>query len=171
MRKIFLMTLIVLFAAAAAAHARPFGKGDFNLPHGKWWQNKQVITQLKLTEEEQAKLNELFVGSQRRMFDLKSNVDKERFEVEQQLEQAEINEAAIKDHYNNLTQAQNILSAERFTFLLEVRKLLGLERYQVLKTKFQQRRQNMMRQRLQQKGAPNGSGKQGLGKKKQIPTE
>jgi Spy/CpxP family protein refolding chaperone len=146
MKKGILLIFIGVFLVSGMAMAKGPQENDLDLPENKWWQNPRVVKVLKLTEQEQSRLNDLFVNSQRQMFDLKTDVQKEKFEIEQLLEQKKVDDAACMARFKKLTAAQNALRTQRFQFLLEVRKLLGLERYQQLKTKFQQRR---MRQRQQ----------------------
>ncbi|MDM8554537.1 hypothetical protein QUF75_07380 [Desulfococcaceae bacterium HSG7] len=151
MKKGILFIFISVFLVSGIAIAKGPQTDDLDLPENKWWQNPRVVKVLKLTEQEQFRLNDLFVKSQRQMFDLKTNVQKEKFEIEQLLEQKKVDDAACMARFKKLTAAQNALRTQRFQFLLEVRKLLGLDRYQQLKTKFQQRR---MRQRQQFKQGP-----------------
>ncbi len=149
MKKRILLIFIGVFLVSGMAMAKVSQDDELDLPENKWWQNQRVVKVLKLTEQEQSKLNDLFVNSQRQMFDLKTNVQKEKFEIEQLLEQKKVDDAACMARFKKLTAAQNALRTQRFQFLLEVRKILGLERYQQLKTKFQQRR--MRQQQFRQK--------------------
>lgn len=157
---LFIFIGVFLFAGLAMAKGPEPDQDELDLPENKWWQNDHVVRILKLTEQEQSQLNDLFVNSQRQLFDLKANVQKEKFEIEQLLEQKKLDEKACMDQFQKLTQAQNTLRQNRFQFLLEVRKILGLERYQQLKTKFQQRRRFM-----RQRGMPFPGNRRGPGAK------
>ena len=87
MKKGILFIFISVLLVSGIAMAKGSQESDLDLPENKWWQNPRVVKVLKLTEQEQSKLNDLFVNSQRQMFDLKTNVQKEKFEIEQLLEQ------------------------------------------------------------------------------------
>ena len=50
MRK--MMMIVVMVAAATAV-----GAADFNLPHGKWWENERVVQRIGLTEEQQSAIS------------------------------------------------------------------------------------------------------------------
>jgi len=156
MKKGILFIFISVFLVSGIAMAKGSQESDLDLPENKWWQNKRVVKVLNITEQEQFHLNDLFVNSQRQMFDLKTNVQKEKFEIEQLLEQKKVDNAACMARFKKLTAAQNALRTQRFQFLLEVRKLLGLERYQQLKTKFQQRRMRQHQQFRQGPGSMSG---------------
>jgi len=162
MKKSILWVIASVFLFSGIAMAKGPQEDNLDLPENKWWQNPRVVKGLKLTEPEQTRLNDLFVNSQRKMFDLKTNVQKEKFEIEQLLEQEKVDEAACMDRFNKLTTAQNALRTQRFQFLLEVRNILGLERYRQLKNKFQQRRMRQ-RQRFMRGGPFPGGQKKGPG--------
>ena len=151
MKKVTIFTLICLLAASGIGLARgPRGMEGLKMPHGKWWRMPQVAKKLELTSEEQQKLDDLFVQSRRRMIDLKSNVQKEGLELEMILDQQNFDESACMDRFKKFQDARTNLTNERFRFLIEVRKLLGLDRYRQLKTEFRNRRVHRMKR--QQEG-------------------
>lgn len=141
MKKVTIFTLICFLAASGIGLARgPRGMGGLKMPHGKWWRMPEVAKKLELTSEEQQKFDDLFVQSRRRMIDLKSNVQKEKLEMEMILDQQNFDESACMDRFKKFQDARTNLTNERFRFLVEVRKLLGLDRYRRLKTEFRDRR-------------------------------
>jgi Spy/CpxP family protein refolding chaperone len=115
------------------------------MPHGKWWRSPRAVKQLDLTEEEKGKLDDKFVESRRRLIDLKSNVERERFEVDNLLDSEVLNEDAVREQFKKLEAARGALSAERFNFLLEVRQILGFERFQKVKALSELRRHKKAR--------------------------
>jgi Spy/CpxP family protein refolding chaperone len=146
MKKVTIFTLICLLAASGIGLARgPRGMGGLKMPHGKWWRMPEVAKKLELTSEEQQKFDDLFVQSRRRMIDLKSNVQKEGLELEMILDQQNFDESACMDRFKKFQDARTNLTNERFRFLVEVRKLLGLDRYRQLKTEFRDRRMHRMK--------------------------
>ena len=50
--------------------------------HGKWWQDKTAAEEMKLTDGERKLLDEKYTASRRKMIDLKSEVEKERLELD-----------------------------------------------------------------------------------------
>ena len=115
--------------------------GMQNAPHGKWWQNPEVSSQMKLTDEERGTLDEAYLDNRRKLIDLKATLEKERLELEALLESNVLNKAEIMKRFGLMEKARTQLSAERFRFLVEVRKVIGLERYRTLKTIFDNFRQ------------------------------
>jgi Spy/CpxP family protein refolding chaperone len=153
MKKVTIFTLICLLAASGIGLAMgPRGMGGLKMPHGKWWRMPEVAKKLELTSEEQQKFDDLFVQSRRQMIDLKSNVQKEGFELEVILDQQNFDESACMDRFKKFQDARTNLTNERFRFLVEVRKLLGLDRYRQLKTEFRDRRVHRMKGQQERKG-------------------
>ena len=109
-------------------------------PFGKWWHNPDISSQLNLTEQEKTRLDNQFVESRRKLIELKSDVQKQRFELETLLEMEELDEDALNEQFKGLEKARNKLANERFRFLKESRKILGKERFQNVKRMFKERR-------------------------------
>ncbi len=116
-----------------------------DMPLGKWWHNPRVSEQLNLNEEQKRKLDEIFVESRRKLIDLKSSVEKEQFELENLLESEMLDEAAVMEQFKRLEKARVNLNTERFNFILEVRKTIGLERFQRLKMLHEKMRREKIR--------------------------
>lgn len=125
------------------------------VPLGKWWHNPQVSKQVNLNKDEIRKLDENYLESRRKLIDLKSRVERERFELKNLLERETLDETAVMEQFRRVESARNRLATERFGFLLQVRKVLGFERYQNLKMLFDrfrhQRRRQMTERPIQKK--------------------
>ncbi len=144
MKKLILITLVCLFSISGICFAASQAE-DMNLPGGKWWRLPKIVKELKLSSEEQKKLDGLFVASRRKMIDLKNNVEKKKFELETSLENVNFDESSCTTLFKKLQNARTSLAEEQFGFVVEVRKLLGLDRYQQLKAIFQENRMKRMR--------------------------
>jgi Spy/CpxP family protein refolding chaperone len=123
--------LIVWLFAPGVAKAQ-------DIPPGKWWRLPQVAEHLDLSPEEKNRLDDLFLDSRRRLIDLKSRLERERFELDNLLEQETLDEKAVMDRFRRLERARSDLAQERFQALLKARKILGFERYQKLKILFRE---------------------------------
>jgi hypothetical protein len=104
---------------------------------GKWWCNPIITRRVNLEQQERKLLDEKFLETQRRLITLKTGVEREQFELENLIEKETLNEDAIMAQFRKLEKARDDLSAERFRFLLEVRKIIGLQRFQAIKMVFQ----------------------------------
>ncbi|MCD6571566.1 MAG: periplasmic heavy metal sensor [Deltaproteobacteria bacterium] len=102
-------------------------------PPGKWWRIPRVSEHLNLSDQEKRELDKLYVDNRRKLIELKSILERERFELENLLEQETLDEAAVMEQFKKLEGARANLAIERFRFLLQVRKIIGFERFQRLK--------------------------------------
>jgi Spy/CpxP family protein refolding chaperone len=100
---------------------------------GKWWYNPLISKDLNLTKEETDSLEQSFRDSRRKFIDLKSNVEREQFELDNLLEDEKMNEEAIKKQYQKVERERAKLSEERFNFIMKIRSIMGRERFQKMK--------------------------------------
>jgi len=138
MRRVVFYALICFFMLSGISMARDKGysrDGIDDLPRGKWWRMPEVANELKISPDEQAKLDDLFFKHQNQMIDHKSALKKEQIALEWFIEKETLDESACKDQFQKVLEARNTLSTERYNFLIEVRKLLGYERFLQLKPK------------------------------------
>ena len=111
------------------------------MPLGKWWHMPHVAEQLNLNGREKEQLDDLFIQTRRKMIDLRSAVEKERLELGILMDKETLDEDAVKRQFKKLGQVRASLAAERFSFILAVRKILGAHRFQSLKTLFWESRE------------------------------
>ncbi|MDY7033571.1 MAG: periplasmic heavy metal sensor [Thermodesulfobacteriota bacterium] len=127
---------------------------------GRWWRMPKAAEKLGIKDKEKKELDDLYVKSHRLMIDLKSSVEKERFELDNLIDQENLDENAIMDQFKKLEGARAYLATERFHFLLQVRKILGPERYRNLKMTFKEfREKRRHRKNFQGKPFPGQAGK------------
>lgn len=117
-----------------------------NIGLGKWWRHPKASEKFNLNEEEISKLDKQFVDSRRKLIKLVSALKSEQFELDNLLESEKLDEKATVKHFDQLQQARTNLANEQFRFLLEIRKILGLERFRQLKEYKQLRRQKIRRE-------------------------
>jgi len=133
--------------------------GAQNVPHGKWWQNPEVSKQMDLTKEEISNLDKAYLDNRRNLIDLKGKLERERLELENLFENEKLNEAEVMKRFSQMENARTRLATERFRFIIEVRKTIGLERYRTLKTSFDRFRKQMRHQITESsKGGPSSKG-------------
>jgi len=110
---------------------------------GKWWNNNSMAEELHLTDSERNRLDEKYVEGRRKMIDLKSAVEKERLELDIALDNPNADKARINEHYAKLEKARAELSKARFDLIIEMRDIIGVERFQTLQDMHRSRRNNM----------------------------
>lgn len=75
---------VVLLAAACAALAgAPAAAQMPETPPGKWWKRPRVVQMLKLSPEQQERLEEIFARNRRAFVDLKAEVEKHQIDLEE----------------------------------------------------------------------------------------
>lgn len=132
-----IVLVIVLTFASTALFAQGLQQGDARhgrMPFGKWWRNPNAMKKLNLTQEEIRKLDEQFSSHARTFIKLKHAVELEQFEMDQLLESTTLDESALMAQFTKLEKARADLSKERFHYLVQVRKTLGPERFQTIKS-------------------------------------
>ena len=148
MRRVVFYTLICFFLLSGISMARDKGysrDGIDDLPRGKWWRMPEVASELKISSDEQAQLDDLYYKHQNQMIDHKSELKKEQITLEWFIEKETLDESACKDQFQKVLEVRNKLSTERYNFLMEVRKLLGYERFLQLKPKSYELRKDKSR--------------------------
>ena len=108
---------------------------------------EEVAKKLGLTNDDQKKLDSLFVQNRRKLIDLRGNMEKERLELELILDEEDFNKTACLNQFKKVQDARTNLALERFGFLIEVRKLLGYERFQELKNSVRKRQMHRRKDR------------------------
>jgi Spy/CpxP family protein refolding chaperone len=122
-----MMMIVVLLAAATTA-----GASDFNLPHGKWWENDRVVQRIGLTEKQQAAISDLVYEHALRMIDLNAGLKKAEFELGDLVDRDALDTAAIRKSFGLFQAAKQKLENERFEMLLAVRGELTAEQWRSL---------------------------------------
>ena len=162
MKKLTLLVLVFIFALSGintvmAKDPVPSSKKPgprekiISLPSGEWWKQPQVVDKLSLTEKEQEKLDTIYLEHQYQIIDLHGQMKKERLGLEHLLNSAAFDANTGKDRFNKFLSARNEVDTERFNFLIQVRQLLGHERFLQLKTELQQLRMKRQSERRKAK--------------------
>jgi len=125
-----LMVLVVFLPSSLLAQG---------IMHGKWWHDKSIVNELQLSAEEKKELDEKYIESRRKMIDLKSEIEKQRFELDLLLGTSDVDKQTIMSRFDSLEKARANLSKARFEMLMQIRDTLGAERYQDLKFMYQDR--------------------------------
>jgi hypothetical protein len=140
-KNFIVLLLILLLVAPATVMAK-------DIPVGKWWHRSGVASKLNLSETEKDTLDQKYIESRRNLIKLKNVVESEGFELEVLLESEPLNEAKALEQHIRLQKARSDLANERFRFVLEVRKIIGLDRFQELKAAFKKIRRQKTRRML-----------------------
>lgn len=117
------MGLLLLTTSATVAGGRH---------QSRWWNTPQYKETLKLTDGEIQQLNKVYEVSSLKMIELKGQVEASRLKLQFMLEKKELDESAMEAQYNRVEEARADLGRERFAFFVQVRKIIGPQRFSQL---------------------------------------
>jgi Spy/CpxP family protein refolding chaperone len=106
----------------------------------RWWINPQYTEALKLTDGEIQQLNQAYETYSLDVIELKGHVEAERMKLQFMMEEEDLDEPALQAQYNRLEEARATLSQKRFVFYIQVRKIIGPQRFSQLMEIFKARR-------------------------------
>lgn len=120
------MKRIVIHAALLAAFlaAIPAAAQMLEMPGGKWWKRPAVVETLKLSPEQQQRLDEVFQKNRRAFVDLKADVDRRTIDLEDLLEAHDVDPRKVGAASEALEQARGRLGKARTMMVVEMRGIL-----------------------------------------------
>jgi len=141
MRRAALLFAVGLLAAAAVS-AQP-------LPSGKWWRRPEVVQLLNLSDEQQARLESIFRSAANDLIDLKAEVDKQNIALRGELDQPQLDRAAIRRISAKLNEGRGRLFERELMMLVDMRSVLNDAQWNRLRNQLDRlnRQQQMQRQR------------------------
>src|SRR5581483_3004347 len=94
----FVIAAVISLASIASLAAQPPGRGpgrgggDHGGPPGRWWDRPEMVEKLKLTADQQKKLDEVFQQSRPRLIDLHAALEKEELALEPLMQAAQLDD-------------------------------------------------------------------------------
>jgi Spy/CpxP family protein refolding chaperone len=138
-------TLFALLAVGWLAGAAVVSAQDAPFGPGRWWWLPQVSQRLDLGPEHRRRLDDLFIQNRRKLVDLRSRIERDRLELEALIDREPLDEGAIMAEVKRLEAARGELAIEKFRYFLEVRKILGVDRFRRLQALYGASRERMRR--------------------------
>ena len=117
MKRIALTVLTLALATSAFAQT--------NLPPGKWWRRPEIVQSLNLAEEQQNKLEAIFRTASSDLIDLRGEVEKQNIALRGDLDQPQLDRAAIRRDAQKLSEARGRLFERELTMLVDMRSVLN----------------------------------------------
>lgn len=93
----------------------------------KWWTNKRVAQELRLSPEQQSRIESAWMQSRRDLVDQKAELDKRQSELTAMLEKDTSDEAAVTKAFEEVQQARVNLERTSFVMRLRIKNLLSQE--------------------------------------------
>jgi Spy/CpxP family protein refolding chaperone len=121
MKKFLIAALLVLGMSGSQASAQQ----ELKEPPGKWWKNRQVITQLKLTPAQQDQIEALWMQNRKDLIDKKAALDKRTLDLSEILSQEMAEETAALRAYEQVQAAKAEVEREVFLMRIRIKNLLS----------------------------------------------
>lgn len=122
-----ILAAIILFLFPAICRA-----GE--VPPGRWWHVPYFVDALEITDGQKDELDKLYDYNRNRLAELKKQMEQERSELVKAFDQEHLNESTAITGMKKLENTRTLLAATHFSYSLELRKMLGHEKFQRLKT-------------------------------------
>lgn len=116
MKRLLLAALVLVFTTSAFAQ---------NLPPGKWWRRPEIVQSLNLAEEQQNKLETIFRLASSDLIDLRGEVEKQNINLRGDLDQSQLDRAAIRRDAQRLSDARTRLFERELMMLVDMRAVLN----------------------------------------------
>jgi len=116
-----------LAATGASALGDERGPGGGGTHHAKFWRRDKIRHQLRLTDDEIDKLEDILARNRQRLEDMKADVKKKRATLDALLTDERTDEATILGQVDLIEHARAKLGKARVTMLLEMRGVLTPE--------------------------------------------
>jgi len=139
--------LLVAFCLLVAASA--FAQG---LPPGKWWRRPEIVQVLNLSEEQQDKLEAIFRTASNDLIDLRGEVEKQNINLRGDLDQAQLDRAAIRRNAQKLSEARGRLFERELMMLVDMRAVMNDAQWNRMRSGLMDRLGNQGQQRPKANG-------------------
>ena len=147
-----LLSAATLASAIAAAQT-------LDVPPGKWWKRPAVVRTLGLTEEQQDKLDQIFLKNRKDFVDLKADVEKKQIDVEDLMAKRDSDPKKVSAAIDLVSQSRAKLRKATAMMILEMRGVLTDEQWkQVMERRDQWRSERRDEMRGMMRGGPGGPG-------------
>ena len=131
---------LVLLAAPAAAQMP-------ETPPGKWWKRPRIVQLLKITPEQQDKLEEIFARNRSSFVDLKAEVEKNQIDVEELVAKKDADPKKVSAAVDALEMSRMRLRKSVTMMFLEQKSVLTQQQW----TQLLDRRDEWRRERIEER--------------------
>lgn len=129
-------------------------------PHGRWWNDPQVIEKLNLTDDQRKSMDDILQQNRDLLIDKRASVEKAEGALEPLMSADQPNESAILAQIDRVAQARAELEKANARFLLALRAKLSPDQWKQLQAIRSERHQGPRPDGTREwhRGGPAGSG-------------
>jgi Spy/CpxP family protein refolding chaperone len=124
LRAVLLASVPLLLVARTAPAQMP------ELPLGKWWKRPRVVEFLKVSPDQQERLEDVFSKNRRTFVDLKAEVERRMIDVEELMAKKDSDPKKVGAAVDALEQARGRLGRSHTMMVLEMKAILTNEQWQ-----------------------------------------
>jgi hypothetical protein len=95
------------------------------LPPGKWWRRPDIQQMLQLTEEQQSRLDGIYLSAADELIDLRGGAEKASIALRAELDQSQLNRQNIRAAGHRLGEARGRLFERELQMLVDMRAALN----------------------------------------------
>jgi Spy/CpxP family protein refolding chaperone len=125
-------------------------------PPGKWWKRPRIVEQLKLTPEQQERLETIFSKNRRAFVDLKADVERRQIDAEELVTKKDSDPKKASQAIDALEQAQFKLRRAMAMMVLEQKDVLTATQWQAIVERREEWRRERQEQRRMSGEVPRG---------------
>ena len=150
-----------LLFAAAVSSAFPARAQLTEAPIGKWWKKPRVVEALKLTPEQQQRIEDIFAKNRRGFIDLKADVEKRQVDLDELMARKDSEPKKVSAAVDAVEQAKLRLRKAHAMMILEMREILTGDQWKVLLERAEEARQFREERRMNRRALRNRDGARG----------
>ena len=139
--------------ALLAFSAVPAAAQMLEMPGGKWWKRPAIVEGLKLSTEQQDRLDEVFLKNRRAFVDLKADVDRRTIDLEDLLAAKDADPKKVGAASEALEQARGRLGKARTMMVVDMKGILTEAQWKQIvdrRDQWRAEREGEMRKRMQE---------------------
>src|SRR5262245_54815619 len=123
------LTLVIILGIEMAGYAQMRVPG---FPPGTWWKDRRIVEELRLTQDQQGKIEAIWMEHRRRLIDEKAELDKRQLDLSDVLSKEQVDEAAAMKAFEQVQTARAALERTTFGMRIRTKNVLSLEQQQKL---------------------------------------
>ena len=130
---LFVFLLVPAFAQRPDPPPPRDGHGR-GMPPGKWWNKPDLVSKLKITPDQQRKMDDIFQQNRVKLIDLQASLSKEEAVLEPLMQAPQLDDAKILPQIDRIAQARSELEKAEARLLLGIRHVLTAEQWRMLES-------------------------------------
>ncbi len=104
------------------------------MPPGKWWNKPDMVARLKITPDQQKKMDDVFQQHRLKLIDLHAALGREEAMLEPLMQASQLDDSKILPQIDRIAAARAELEKEEARLLLGIRHVLTAEQWGALES-------------------------------------